>query len=71
MWYNEKLDAILNKITSICFIALFLVEVTRFAHAFSEVDSDTNTYYILIPIYVIGAILMLVELFKKNKKKDD
>lgn len=66
---NEKLDAILNKITSICFIALFLVEFTIFAHLFSEVESDT--YYILIPIYVIGVILMLVEIFKKNKKKDD
>lgn len=68
---NEKLDALLNKITSICFIALFLVEFTIFAHVFSQVDSDINNYYILIPIYVIGVILMLVEIFKKNKKKDD
>ena len=68
---NEKLDANLNKITSICFIALFLVEFTMFARVFSQADSDINTNYIFIPIYVIGVILMLVELFKKKKKKDD
>ena len=66
---NNKLDTLLNKITSICFIALFLVEFTMFAHVFSQADSDINTNYILIPIYVIGVILMLVELFKKKKKE--